>query len=471
MEGYTDPTETKPRYLLAVGSAYLGSYAVGAALGYSSPVTDKFVQAYRISDEYFGSVIALGALFGGLVASYPAEKLGRKFTILFSAAIFALGWTLMLIRSGPWMLYLSRAILGLAIGIDSMVVPVYLGEISPVEKRGILGAGHQLNCVIGILVTYIFGVLMGPSLLAITCIIPVVLNALAIFFMPESPTWLSKNKRPIGEIMSSLYFLYGRTVRAEAQRELLQEAQDNTANDFVITDLFHRSVLAPLLIALGIMLAQQGSGINAVVFYTKNIFIQAGVTSIDPGVQTIIVGFVLVVFTVPGALLMDKAGRRPLLLISSSATLFGTILFIVFYAIRPATGAVPGSIAWMPIAGLSIYVAGFACGLGPVPWLMMGELLPVRARGAGTGIATAFNWFCAFLVTFIFPDVSKSPGPHYAFAFFAVITVLGIAMVIFLVPETKGKSLEEIEALFDTRADLALSSVDTVETTNSFKIQ
>lgn len=473
MDDYTDSTQQKPRYVFAVASAYLGSYAIGAAIGYGSPETLKLhLTGLEFDDKIFGSILTLGALLGGLVAGYPTEKYGRKMAILISTVIFALGWTFMLIKTAAWMLYISRLILGIAIGIDCMAVPVYIGEVSPTERRGVFGSGHQFFCVFGILVTYGFGALWGPIALSITCIVPVVLNALTIVFMPESPTWLVKNNKPNSVVMESLYFLHGRTVRAEAQRELLQEAQQNDVGAFTLGDMFRPAVLRPFLIVLGLMLAQQGCGINAVVFYTTQIFGAAGVSGIDDNVQAIIVGAVNVVFTIPGALLMDKAGRRILLLISSSVTLIGAILLVIFYAIKPTDGPVPGSISWMPLAGLCIYVAGFACGLGPIPWLMMSELLPAKARGTGTGIATAFNWFCAFMVTLSFPAFVSGPGAHYAFAIFGVITFLGILMVLFKVPETKGKSLEEIEALFVPVSELGLDSVDTVESTNvGYKIQ
>jgi len=298
----------------------------------------------------------------------------------------------------------------------------------------------------------------------------VVLLTVAMVFMPETPTYLVKRRKERSDVMSSIYFLYGRSMRAEAQYEIINNASlENDSVDFTFSDIASPAVLRPLLLALMLMLFQQLSGINAVIFYGQQIFDSAG-TTMSASLESIIVAAVQVLFTVPAGLLIDRAGRRVLLHISGSAMLVGLSILGMFYYLKDHNPTTASHLGWLPIAAMSLYVAGFSVGYGPIAWLMMGELLPSRVRGFGTGFCTAFNWFCAFLVTNFFEGLTKAVGNDFAFWMFGCVVLTGLICVIFLLPETKGKSLEEIEAMFGSGMS-RMDSVSTVDTVGSVTLE
>ncbi|OQR75080.1 facilitated trehalose transporter Tret1-like [Tropilaelaps mercedesae] len=451
-----DERSARQRYVHAALASYLGSMSIGMALGYSSPVGEYFEKKVHLNKSTFGSILTIGALAGGLIASLPAERFGRKTTILGTTVLFSIGWILILLQSNAVMCYVARFILGLASGIDCMVIPVYLGEVSTPERRGVLGTGHQFSIVLGVFIAYCLGSVIEPRSLTAACLVPVAATAAIMVFMPESPTWLVKSGKSNNQVMDALYFLFGQTVYADAQREVLVDAKGQESGDFTITDLVNPSVLKPLSLALSLMFLQQMSGINALIFYMKDIFASAR-TTLNENVEAIIIGGIQVAFTVPAAIVIDRAGRRLLLHVSCIVEVLGLALLILYYNNQE----LGHRLSFLPVTALSLYVAGFSVGYGPIPWLMMSELLPVRVRGFGTGLCTAFNWLCAFLVTQFFDSISKEVGNAGVFGIFLGIAAVGGVYVFLFLPETKGKTVEEIEAMFrDSRFDGSVATVE-----------
>ena len=445
-----DEAGKKSRYATAVSFAYLASFSVGTAIGFNSPVQEELESQFpNITYSLFGSLITLGALFGSLLAGILVERCGRAGSILISTLFSTGGWVLILVRQNVEMLYLARFLLGLSAGINCNVIPIYISEVTPAEFRGIYCTGHQLSAVTGILAIYILGKRdwLRATPLAFVSFLPVFATTVTIVFMPESPTWLVKQNMPDSMVMKALHYLFGRTAFAEAQRDVLLETKRGERNDFSMAQLKAPEVLRPLLIAFILAGIQQACGINAVIFYTTQIF-GAASQKLDASTQTIIVGAVQVLFTFLAAILIDRAGRRVLLLVSGAFSLLGMSMLIAFYILQERRSSVVDHLGWLPATSLSIFVAGYSVGLGPIPWLLMSELLPVRARGAGVGLSVGFNSLCAFMVTKFFPGLKDTIGYSGAFSILAVVIAFSILFVYFFVPETKNKTLEEIEAIF-----------------------
>jgi facilitated trehalose transporter len=223
-------------------------------------------------------------------------------------------------------------------------------------------------------------------------------------------------------------------------------------------ELFTGGNLKPLLISVGLMFFQQLSGINAVIFYTVTIFRMAGST-IEDNLAAIIVGLVNFFATFIATILIDRLGRKVLLYISGCTMIVTLAVLGTFFYLKDVANHDVTAIGWLPLACFVLYVLGFSLGFGPIPWLMMGEILPARVRGTAASVATAFNWTCTFIVTKTFIDLIRVAGTHGAFWIFGAICIVAMVFVRFCVPETQGRSLEDIEKSLTGRRVRRMSSV------------
>jgi MFS family permease len=196
------------------------------------------------------------------------------------------------------------------------------------------------------------------------------------------------------------------------------------------------------------MFFQQFSGVNAIIFYTTTIFQSAGSQAISPNDATILVGIVQVVATFAACLLTDRAGRRLLLVISGIGCGLSLVLMSVFYFVSSSSDTFKSTYGWIPIVSLIGFIIAFSLGMGPIPWLLMGELLPAHVKSIASGLSSSFNWMCAFLITFFFSYLINGLHDSGTYLLFAIISFVSSVFVIFLLPETRGKSLQEIENLF-----------------------
>ncbi|XP_064482679.1 solute carrier family 2, facilitated glucose transporter member 8-like [Ornithodoros turicata] len=443
-------------FYTATSSAWLGSVAMGTCLGYSSPAIPSLREANGTSsimlseseESWFGSIMTLGALICSPLAGMLVDWTGRRWAMLITSAGFLVAWLLIGFAGNLALLYLGRFLTGCFTGVISLAVPVYVSEISRPEVRGILGAGIQLSVTLGILMVYISGKYFEWNALAFICIGPPGAMALLMTFMAESPRWLLRKGRR-QEALKALQFLYSKDTDYEAECHLIEEnIRMSPKERFHIRELGQPYIFKPILLSLFLMFSQQYSGINAIMFYAVSIFEATGV-NIDPKNCMIIIGVVQVGATLAATLVMDCVGRR--LLLQCSLGLIGASLLVLgaFHWEKYTKGdeAVAG-VTWLPLLCVSIFIVGFSCGMGPVPWLMMGELLPLRVRGFATGIATFFNWSMAFLVTKGFNDMRRILHVHGTYWFFFAIMTVSFVVVTLFLPETKGKTLEEIELAF-----------------------
>ena len=296
---------------------------------------------------------------------------------------------------------------------------------------------------------YLFGAFLNWNILAGIAAVPTILMAIFMFFMPETPTWLiSQNKR--SEAEQALKSLRGPGSDNDQELAQLQEETKSSqeGQGFSLKMYSQRQHMCTLLLSLGLMFFQQFSGINAVMFYSTDIFKESG-SSIEPKIATIIIGVAQVVATIAGSLLVDRLGRKLLLNVSGALHVASTAsLGLYYYCIADDTSA---SYGWVPVASLVVFIIGFSVGFGPVPWLMVAEITPNSSRSATSAFATAFNWTCAFIVSKNFEALKDSITKHGTFFLFSAISLLSIVFVVLALPETKGKSQEEIQEYFGVK--------------------
>jgi SP family facilitated glucose transporter-like MFS transporter 8 len=426
--------------------------AVGTVLAWTSPVLPELQSANStlpISPEegsWIGSLVAVGAIAGAVPAGYFADRFGRKLVILALSAPFLLSWILIVAAKSVGILYVARLIAGFATGAISVVAPMFIGEIAESSVRGALGSFFQVMLTIGILYTYTVGAIADYTWLGILCgLIPV---AFFITFLrvPESPTYLMKNYKTDGAKKSLQYYRGSSYNVWKELQELEKDISESTKDKASIRDLVSSGgTRKALIISLGLMVFQQLSGINAVIFYSVDIFDAAGST-LNPNVAAIIVAVVQVVVTYTASAIVDRAGRRLLLLLSASVMGLCLAILGLYFHLKNKGNDVTG-IGWLPLMCVTVFIVMFSLGFGPLPWMMMGELFAPNVKGVASSIAVCTNWTLVFLVTFSFGKLIDGLGEHSTFWSFAVICGVATVFIYYLVPETKGKSLTEIQRI------------------------
>lgn len=385
----------------------------------------------------------LAALAGGVLGGPLVDYIGRRRTILLTAVPFFVGWILIATAKIVHLVLTGRAICGLCVGIGSLAFPVYLGETIQPEVRGTLGLFPTAIGNIGILICYVAGKYLDWSQLAYLGASLSVPFLILMLMIPETPRWyISRGRNEDARI--ALQWLRGSNTKIDNEMRDIALSDAEIENSSTIREILDMKYMKSILICLGLMAFQQMSGINAVIFYTVKIFKMSG-SSVDENLSTIIVGLVNFISTLFATALIDRAGRKMLLYISSiTLTLTLAVLGSFFYA-RDNWHTDVSRLGWLPLASIMIYLLGFSLAFGPIPWLMMGEILPAKIRGAAASIITAFNWLCTFTVTKTFHNILAGIGPAGTFWLFGAICFIGLFFVVTCVPETRGKSLEQIE--------------------------
>lgn len=347
----------------------------------------------------------LAGLVGGIIGGPLIESLGRKTTILATAVPFIAAWLLIALANSVILVLIGRGLSGFCVGVASLSLPVYLGETVQPEVRGTLGLLPTAFGNIGILLCFVAGKYMDWSALAFLGGVLPIPFLILMFLIPETPRWFVSRGRE-DRARNALQWLRGKEADVEPELKGIVRANmdaERHASKNALLDLLKRSNLKPLSISLGLMFFQQLSGINAVIFYTVSIFKAAGST-IDENLCTIIVGIVNFNATFVATLLIDRLGRKALLYISDVAMIITLFILGTFFYLK-SSGYDLSGVGWLPLASFVIFVLGFSLGFGPIPWLMMGEILPAKIRGSAASVATAFNWACTFLVTKTFVDM------------------------------------------------------------------
>ncbi len=398
---------------------------------------------FALSEAMLGwavSSVLVGCIFGASFAGSASDRFGRKKVLLVCAVLFAISAVGSAIPRNLTEFIIARFIGGLGVGAASMLSPMYIAEISPAKIRGRLVSLNQLAIVVGILVAFFVDFLLVDipdtnwRWMFGSEILPAVLFLLLLLAVPESPRWLVKQQRD-DEALAILARVGGKTC-AKAEMAEIKEAIVQEENS--VAQLFHPGMKVALIIGVALAILQQVTGINVVMYYAPKIFARAGSTVDASLLQTVVVGVVNLTFTLVAIRVVDKLGRKPLLLIGSAGMgLFLTLVGGAFHYDK-----LEGPWVLLFILG---YIACFASSMGPVVWVVMSEIFPTRIRGRAMSIATVCLWIACFLVSLTFPTMLEKLDGAVTFGIYAVMCAITFVFVLLVVPETKGKTLEEIE--------------------------
>lgn len=430
---------------LAGLGGFLFGYDTGAISGALLFIKKDFVLT-TFQEELTVAILLLGATFSAAFAGMIADTIGRRKTILLSAAIFFVAALLMAFAPNFDLLILGRLLVGIAIGIASLSVPMYVSELSPPKIRGVCVALNQLMITIGILgaygVDYWFAHSQDWRMMLGIAAIPAAGLFISMLFLPESPRWLLTKERK-KEAMD-IFDTIGST-QGEIERALSRIHKKTTVSFSDYKKLFAPSIRPAIFAGVFLAILQQVTGINTVIYYAPTILSTAGEQSDTAAIlSTVGIGCVNVFMTVVALLFIDSLGRRPLLLI-------GTTIMVAALAILGIFSAFPGDtgwINWIYDGSLFLYIAGFAIGLGPIAWLFMSEAYPQEIKGIAMGCATLANWGANFIVSMSFLTILEGLGPSITFSLYALIGLITIYFIYRYIPETKGRTLEEIQSFW-----------------------
>lgn len=427
--------------------AALGGLLFGYDTGVISGAQLFLIQSFKLNaqqQEFAVSCVLIGAMIGALIAGRVNDYLGRKRTLIALAILFTAGAILTAFSPNLVFFIIMRMVVGVGIGAAASVVPVYISEIAPSQVRGLLATFQQLAITIGIAVSYWFDLLfahlgMGwPPMFAVAAI-PGILLFLGMLISPETPRWLASQGR-WEEARATLERIKG----ADPEREL-KDIRDSFAVEMSqgsLRDLLAPGVRMALVVGVGLAALQQFVGINTVIYYAPTIFQSAGIASANAAIlATSIVGVVNVLSTIVALLLVDRLGRRGLLITGSIGMVIGLIILGLAF-----TPAFHGGGAGFTLFALIVYIIAFAISMGPVFWVMSAELFPTRLRAVGASTSTFVNWLCNFLVSVTFLSLINAIGSSFTFWLYGIFGLITLYFCIRLVPETKGRTLEEIEA-------------------------
>ena len=402
------------------------------------------------AEEIVVSGVLLGATIGAIAGGKAADLFGRRRVLLVTAAIFGIGALASGMAPSPAILILSRVVLGLAIGLASTNVPVYLSEVAPPHARGRVVSLFQLAVTIGIVVAYLtdyaFAGIEGWRWMLRLAVVPALVFGTGMFFLPETPRWLIHRGHHEVAHRVLVRIRDVADVNIEIDEIKMSLAQQTESGRW--TDLLRRQVRPALVVGLGLAIFQQITGINTVIYYAPKILQAAGFNSASGAIlATAGVGVVNVGMTIVAMFLVDRAGRRPLLLVGIAGMIFTLgMLGLSFRISHPS-----GHLAWIAVICLMAYVASFAISLGPIFWLLIAEIYPLRIRGLAEGTAATFNWGSNLIVSLTFLTLLEKVGASATFLLYAFASVASWLFAYYLVPETKGRTLEEIEAFWRAR--------------------
>ncbi|XP_014608927.1 PREDICTED: facilitated trehalose transporter Tret1-like, partial [Polistes canadensis] len=440
------------QYLAAI-TATLSLASAGSHIGWTSPTLptlkspESHVEITSDDASWIASFYLLGSIPGNIIAAFIVDWLGRKSSLLIAALPLTIGWILIIIAWNPYVLYASRFISGIGQGIVYVVCPMYIGEIADKEIRGSLGSFIKLMVTFGELYAHVIGPFVSYEMLSYACILISITFFISFVWMPESPYYLvMKNQQK--KAMKSLKQLKRNSTEEELDEDM-DQMQKTVIRD--LSDKVHswnffntRGNRRAILVSFGLQLILQFSGIAAIESYTQEILQEAD-NGLSAGVAVIVLSLLQLVAGLGAALLVDQVGRRPLLLITTllagvSLTIAAVFYFFKFYLLIDITGY-----GWVLHASVMFYELIIALGLSPLPYMMLGELFPTNVKGKTVSLVNLWASLLAFIVSKLYQVISDAVGIYSAFGWFAVSSFIGIIFIMLLVPETKGKSLFEIQ--------------------------
>jgi sugar porter (SP) family MFS transporter len=405
-----------------------------------------------------GLVVAsllLGAAVGAASAGPLSDRLGRRNLIVIAAILFTVGAIGAALSPNVGVLVLFRVVLGVAVGTAALVVPLYLSEIAPTEIRGAISSLNQLNIVVGILLAFIVNALLANAeawrwMLGLAGI-PSVILLIGMFFLPETPRWLVSQDRD----EDARDVLRRSRNEDETEKEIREIREVEEQEEGGLGELTASWVRPALVVAIGLAVFQQIVGINTIIYYAPTTLTNVGYGAAAAIYANLIIGVVNVIMTLVAIRIIDRVGRKPLLLVGlvgmvASLTILGLSTLLLSEPSSPTD-----AVAVITLLCLAGFIISFAATWGPTVWVMLPEVLPLRIRGTAMGVAIFLHWIANFVVSQTFPSLLASLGPGPVFLGYAVIGVVAFVFVSAFVTETKGRSLEEIEADLQQKARFA----------------
>ena len=438
-------TNGKHFVYLATAISALGGMLFGYDIGVISGAILFIKKSFSLSagmEEIVVSSVLLGSLAGAVAGGILADRLGRRKLLIITAIVFGLGAVGAALAPDTVWLITARVIAGIAIGVASFVAPLYISEIAPVAIRGKLVSINQVALTTGIVISYLIDYAFAGSQawrwMFAMAVIPAAAFGIGLMFIPNSPRWLAAR----GHMDQARAVLKRIRTPEKVEGELSEIQQSVKQQKGNWSELFSPLLRMAMIVGVGLAIAQQITGINTVIYYAPTIFKFAGLSSASVAILASVgVGIVNVILTVVAMQLIDRVGRRPLLLVSLAGMAFSLIVLGLAFSLPQLSG----SLGWIAVASLMIYVGSFAVGLGPVFWLMLSEIYPLRIRGRAMSVGTVANWSTNFIVAVSFLTLTQFLGKSGTFWLFAIVSIGAWFFAFFLVPETKGKTLEQIE--------------------------
>lgn len=433
-------------YMIA-GVAALGGllfgYDTGVISGAQLFLTKEFALT-SFTQELAVSSVLIGTILGALAGGRLSDGLGRRMTLIIMGIIFAVGAILTAFSPNLTLFIVFRIVVGFAIGVSSFVAPMYIAEMAPPDKRGGLVTFNQLAVTAGIAVSYwvdlaFAGAGMGWRPMFAVAAIPGAALLIGMFFMSETPRWLGKHNK-WDEADKALNYLSPQEKDKEIKsiRESMKDEQKGSLRDF-----FRPGLRLALIAGVGLAVLQQFVGINTVIYYAPTIFGYAGFKSASGAIlATSVVGVVNFLTTLVAVFLLDRVGRRTLLLGGIVGMAVTLIAMGLIFLIGPANVGV------LILIALLLYIVSFAIGMGPVFWLMSSELFPTRLRATGGSVSTVANWAANLLVSITFLSLINFVGKPVTFWLYAALAIVAFFFCSALIPETKGHNLEKVEAFW-----------------------
>ncbi len=420
---------------------------ISGAIGFIKSHFDLTV----VQEGWAGASAIVGCIPGAMFAGFLSDRFGRKKVLLLCAVLYALSGIASAVPRTFAVFIAARFVGGLGIGASSMICPLYIAEIAPPRHRGRLTTLFQLGIVLGIFIVFFvnlviqrrgdatWNALYGWRWMLGSEALPAAVFLLLLFLVPESPRWLAVN----GRRDEACAILARMTGPAAAERELAAVAQVSGRETGRFTELLGPDFRRPLVIAVALAAFAQFSGINAIMYYGPEVFKAAGGATDTAFAFTVWVGAINFVFTFVAIWLVDKAGRKPLLILGTAVQTIS--LFSVGWMYHRGNQGVGVLIA---VLG---YVAAFAMAMGPIPWIIISEIFPARIRGRASSVGTFSVWLSCFLVAQTFPSLQQGIGLDRTFYAYGACSLASLIFVAAVLPETKGRSLEEIEASWRRR--------------------
>lgn len=416
---------------------------ISGALLYINETWDltDYIQGFLVSSVLIGAVI--GAATNGILA----DIFGRKKIIIATAIIFIVGSILCAFAPNIYVLILSRILVGLAVGIVNFVVPLYLSEVSPKQLRGTLVSLYQWAITAGILFSYVINAAFAQAVyswrwMLFAGIFPGLILLIGMMFLNDTPRWLvSKNR---DEEAKKVFSKIEPGIDADEEIRQIKETLKPDANSSGEKFRFKKWMIMPFVVGIGIMFAQICTGINTIIYYAPTIFKIAGFDSnLNAIYATTGIGIVNFLMTIIAIFFTDRLGRKPLLYFGLTGVMLSLLALGCAFQFEAVLGA---NLKWVAVGSLVAYIVCFAFSLGPIGWILVSEVFPLKIRGFAMSICTVSNFAFNFFVVGSFPILINRLGGAITFWGFAAVSFLCILFVFFFVPETKGISLEQIES-------------------------